>query len=462
MSLDAALIAIDRAGVSVHRELEVRERHAGDESESAPVLPDAVVVARSTEHVSAVLAACTSRGVAVTPRAAGTGKSGGCIPVAHAGGHVVLALERFAGIEEIHVGDQVAVVRPGTRLFDLKDAVRAEGLYYPPDPNSVTSCTLGGNLAENAGGPGTLRYGSTRDWTLGLEVVLADGSVQQLGRRTHKGVTGYDLTSLMVGSEGTLGVITRATLKLLPAPEQTSTLLVMLRALDDVGAATSALLSAGQMRCIELFDDLTLAPLRAASAVTIPEAVSAALLVELEGEGHLVERALERVGERLAPLRPVEILVAKHSADRERLWSVRRDMSYTLKRSARFKRSDDVVVPRSRLGELLGACRRIAEAHQLRMPSYGHAGDGNLHVNFLWDDPERTEAVDRAQHALFEATIALQGTLSGEHGIGLSKRAALSLEQAEPVIELQQRIKSLFDPSGLLNPGKMFPPRHAC
>jgi len=464
MSIDAALSAIDRAlgDGAVHRDREVRQGHAGDESECASVLPDAVVVASSTEHVAAVLRAAHAHDVAVTPRAAGTGKSGGCIPVAREGGNIVLSLEGFAGIEEIHAGDQVAVVRPGTRLGALKDAVLREDLYYPPDPNSLESCTLGGNLAENAGGPGTLRYGSTRDWVLGMEVVLADGTVQRLGRRTHKGVTGYDLTALMVGSEGTLGVITQATLKLIPRPESLSTILVMLGALSDVGPATTALHGVGNVRCIELFDDLTLAPLREHSPVPIPASVQAVLLVEFEGSEPAIERSLERAGARLMDVAPIEILVAKHAADRERLWSVRRAMSYTLRRSARFKRSEDVVVPRSRLGELLATCRLIARAHRVRMPSYGHAGDGNLHVNFLWDDPDALPRVALAQHALFVATRGLGGTLSGEHGIGLSKRDAMPLEQNPDVLALQRRIKDAFDPKGILNPGKIFPVRHSC
>lgn len=461
MSLDAALLQIERAvgASSVTRDRGVCEAHAGDESESDPVVPDAVVYARSSEAVRAVLEAASLHRTPVTPRAAGTGKSGGCIP---ASGGIVLALEGFAGIEEIHRGDQVAVVKPGTRLLDLKEAVLAEGLFYPPDPNSLASCTLGGNIAENAGGPSTLRYGSTRDWVLGLEVVGAEGTPHRLGRRTHKGVTGYDLTSLMVGSEGTLGVFTSATLKLMIRPEATTTLLVMLGALSDVGPATDALLHSGNVRCIELFDDLTLGPLRLESPVTIPAAAQALLLVELEGDGLAVERSLEEAGTRLSSLRPLDILVAKHAADRERIWSVRRAMSYTLKRSARFKRSDDVVVPRSQLGALLSACRRIAEAEGLRMPSYGHAGDGNLHVNFLWDDPDQLASVERAQAALFRATIELRGSLSGEHGIGLSKRDFIGLEQSAPVLELERRIKDVFDPRGILNPGKIFPARHSC
>jgi glycolate oxidase len=464
MSIDAALLAIDRAlgDGAVHRDRDVLAAHAGDESECPSVLPDAVVVASSTEEVAAVLSAAHAHRVAVTPRAAGTGKSGGCIPVAREGGNIVLSLEGFAGIEEIHPGDQVAVVRPGTRLGAFKDAVLNEDLYYPPDPNSLESCTLGGNLAENAGGPGTLRYGSTRDWVLGLEVVLADGSVQQLGKRSHKGVTGYDLTALMVGSEGTLGIITRATLKLIPRHESLSTILVMLGALGDVGPATTALHGVGNVRCIELFDDLTLGYLRADSPVAIPANVNAVLLVELEGSEAAIDRSLEEVGGRLMDVAPIEILVAKHAADRERLWSVRRAMSYTLRRSARFKRSEDVVVPRSRLSELLVACRRIAHEHGVRMPSYGHAGDGNLHVNFLWDDPDALPRVAAAQHALFVATVSLGGTLSGEHGIGLSKRDAMPLEQSEGVLALQRRIKDAFDPQGILNPGKILPARHSC
>jgi glycolate oxidase len=461
VALEPALLEIERAlpsgSVIVDRDL--CASYAGDESDVAPHLPDAVVRARSAADVAAVLRAASSHQVFVTPRAAGTGKSGGAIPVR---GGIVLALDAFAGIEEIHAGDLVAVSRPGTRTGVLRDAVLAEGLFYAPDPNSLGECTLGGNVAENAGGPSTFRYGSTRDWTLGLEIVTADGTILEIGKRTHKGVTGYDLVALLCGSEGTLGVITRITSKLAPAPERVRTLAIYLGALRDVGPATMAVQATGLARAIELLDDLTLAPLRERGRVQLPVGAQALLLVDLDGEEPAIERATERLAAKLEPLRPIEILVADTAAERERLWSVRREMSRTLRSLVRHKLSEDVVVPRSRLGALLEACRTIAAGHRVHMPSYGHAGDGNLHVNFLWDDPADAPRVKLAGRAVFEEVVRLGGTLTGEHGIGASKIEHLSLEQSAEVIGLQERLKATFDPKGVLNPGKMFPARHAC
>ena len=462
MSLDRALLEIDRTLPSgaVLRDPDLCASYAGDESDVSPRVPDAVVRARTTEHVAAVLRAASAHDVFVTPRAAGTGKSGGAIPVR---GGIVLCLDGFGGIEEIHRGDLVSVVRPGTRTGALREAVEAEGLFYAPDPNSLGECTLGGNVAENAGGPSTFRYGSTRDWTLGLEVVTADGTVLEIGRRTHKGVTGYDLVALLCGSEGTLGVITRITSKLAPRPERVRTLAIYLRSLADVGPATMAVQATGLARAIELLDDLTLAPLRATGRAAVPERAQALLLVDLDGEEPAIERATERLATQLEPLDPVEILVADGASDRERLWSVRREMSRTLRSLAAHKLSEDVVVPRSRLGALLTACRQIAARERVRMPSYGHAGDGNLHVNFLWDDDADAPRVRRAGRAVFEEVIRLGGTLTGEHGIGAAKAEHLSLEQSLEVIALEERLKATFDPRGILNPGKIFPAHaHAC
>ncbi|MCB9593710.1 MAG: FAD-binding protein [Sandaracinaceae bacterium] len=452
----SALIDLDRALPSgaVVTDPDVCAAYARDESEAEPRLPDAVVRARSTEDVVAVMRVATRHRVPVTPRAAGTGRSGGAVPTE---GGWVLAFERFDAIDEVSTRDAVAVVRPGAVLGDVHAAVEAEGLFYPPDPNSWASCTIGGNVAENAGGPRAFKYGVTRDWVLGLEVVLADGRVLNVGRRTTKGVTGYDLTALVVGSEGTLALVTRATLGLMPRPEVVRTLAVHLEDEAAMADAVSACLRARVTpRCVEVMDSITLGLLREAG-VPVPAGSRAMLIVEVDGETDAADRDLERVGNALLDEGTLEVLVAKHEGDREQLWSARREMSRSLRTLAVNKLSEDVVVPRSALAALLGRCRAISERRGVRMPAYGHAGDGNLHVNFLWDTPDEKPSVDLAIRDLFEATVQLGGTLSGEHGIGALKAPYLALEQSSDLIAVQRSIKATLDPLSILNPGKIFP-----
>ncbi len=428
--------------------------YAGDESETTPRPPDAVVRARSQADVVAVMKACSRHAVFVTPRAGGTGRTGGAVPVA---GGIVLAFEGMRSLDEVHRGDLVAVVQPGLILGQLHEAVEREGLFYGPDPNSLSSCALGGNLAENAGGPRAFKYGVTRDWALGLEVVTADGTPLSLGKRTIKGVTGYDLAALVIGSEGTLALITRATLKLIPKPEAIATLLALLPDVQAAARALQALVGLGIMpRCLELLDHSTLDLVRPAVAFPIGDEVRAALLVELDGSESTCQLDLERAGNAIVEVGAVEVLVARHGGERERLWGARRELSRALRASSRYKLAEDVVVPKSRIPALLDARERISARYGVRMPTYGHAGDGNLHVNFLWDDPSRGPDVHRAIEALFREVVALGGTLTGEHGIGVLKAPYLSIEQSAALIAWQKRVKALFDPQGILNPGKIF------
>jgi glycolate oxidase len=457
-TLSRALSEIGRAVDSdqLITDPDVCASYASDESEVTPRPPDAVVRARSEADVVAVMAACTRHGVFVTPRAGGTGRTGGAVPVQ---GGIVLAFEGMHEIQEIHRGDLVAVVQPGVVLGRLHEAVEAEGLFYGPDPNSLSTCALGGNLAENAGGPRAFKYGVTRDWTLGMDVVTADGTPLRLGKRTVKGVTGYDLAALVVGSEGTLAVITRATLKLIPKPESVATLLALLPDVHAAGRAVNALVKLGIVpRCLELLDSYTLDLVRPAVAFAIPEQARAALLVELDGSIGTCELDLERAGNAIQAIGALEVLVARHGGERARLWEARRELSRALRRSARFKLAEDVVVPKSQIPALLEARDRISERFAIAMPTYGHAGDGNLHVNFLWNDASEEPTVHAAIEALFRAVVALEGTLSGEHGIGVLKAPYLALEQSAQLIDWQKRIKALFDPKGILNPGKIFAP----
>lgn len=455
--LDQALIAIDRGlgSGSVITDADVLRAFSIDESETTPRMPDAAVRVRSSADVACVMRAASAHAVPVTPRGGGTGRTGGSVPVA---GGIVLSFDRMAGVKDIERDNLIVVVEPGLITGKLHEAVEAEGLFYAPDPNSLTGCVLGGNVAENAGGPRTLRYGPTRDWVLGLEMVTAEGQILRLGKRTPKGVTGYDLTSLVVGSEGTLGVVTEVTLKLVPKPEAVATLLALLPDLPSAGRAITTILRGGLLpRCLELLDEQTLAVVRPDAALPLDARARALLLLELDGDAGALDAQTERAGNALLEAGAFDVLVARHGGERDRLWSARRELTRSLRKLAKFKLSEDVVVPRNRIPDLIDACARISEANGIVMPSYGHAGDGNIHVNFLWNDASERPRVDRAIEALFRETIALGGTLSGEHGIGVLKAPFLPLEQSPELIALQERVKAVFDPKGILNPGKIFP-----
>ena len=457
VNADLALREIDRHVASdvILRDLDVREAHAGDGSEVPPHLPAAVLRPSSADDVVAILRAASTHRVPVTPRGGGTSRVGGAVPVAEG---LVLAMDRIRGISGVERTDQLAVVRPGTLLAELHAAVEAEGLFYPPDPSSLDTCQIGGNIASNAGGPRAFKYGVTGDWVLGMEVVTGSGERLHVGRRTRKGVTGYDLNRLIVGSEGTLAVVTEATLRLAPKPPAIATLLVYLPGDEAVARAIDASLTRGiTPRCVELLDGVALELVRQDTGLPMPDTARSLLLVELDGMPEDLDIAVERFGGAMDDAGAVEILVARSEAERARIWASRRAMSHALRRQARFKLSEDVAVPRSQIAPLLRRCRTLAETHGIVMPTYGHAGDGNLHVNLLWNDEAQRAAVDTAIRALFESVVAMGGTLSGEHGVGVLKAPYLSLEQPPALIAMQTRIKDAFDPAGILNPGKIFP-----
>lgn len=433
-----------------------RETHAHDDSDFHGKTPDAVVHAASTKDVAAVLEICERHGVPVTPRAGGTGRTGGAVPVE---GGVVLATGAMNGILGIEKDDLLAVVQPGVVTAALHEAVEAEGLFYPPDPNSLATCMIGGNVAENAGGPRAFKYGVTREYVLGLETCLMGGRVVRSGKRTVKGVTGYDVTALLVGSEGTLGVFTEVTLKLVPRPREIATALALFRDVRAAADAVQRVIARGLVpRCMELMDSLTIEAMKRQGFTADPRA-GALLLAEIDGKADLDEE-VAILGEALSEGDgTIDVVAAQDAAQRARLWEARRMLSPATRKLAKYKLSEDVVVPRSKLVALLGEVDRIGEATGVRYLTYGHAGDGNMHVNFLWDDPSERPAVEAAIERLMRATVALGGTLSGEHGIGLSKRPYLPIEQSAELIALQEDVKRAFDPKGLLNPGKIFPDR---
>jgi len=456
-ALPRAVLTLSRAlGESVVRDdPAVCEAAAHDESEAPWVVPAAVVEARSADDVAAVLRVCHDEGVAVFPRGAGTGRVGGATVTVPG---IVLDTTRLNTLDELNPQDALAVVGPGLVTGAFHAAAEAEGMFYPPDPQSAQWCTLGGNLATNAGGPRAFKYGVTRDWVLGLEAILPGGTHVAMGRRTRKGVTGYDLTALLVGSEGTLAVITRATLRLVALPTAVVGVWARFSSVLAAGAAVVELARRGlRPRCVELLDGVCCAVLDAAVAGLGLDGAGALLLLECDGyDPRAVSAEAEAVAAVCVAAGAEGVSLAEEADAREALWAARRVMSRALRARARWKLSEDVVVPVTAVPRLLEAVQTIAETERLTLPTYGHAGDGNLHVNLLWDHPDEAPRVERAIASLFRATLSLGGTLSGEHGIGVLKAPFLPWEQSSALIALQRSVKASFDPRGVLNPGKIF------
>jgi len=420
-----------------------------------PASPDAVVRVASTEEVSRLLALAAEAEVPVHPRGAGTGLSGGAVP---RGGGLVLALNDLNRTLTVDPADSVAVVGAGVITLDLHRAAEARGLFYPPDPASLGACTIGGNVAENAGGPRCLKYGVTRDYVLGLEVVLAGGAVLHLGGRTLKNVTGYDLVRLFTGSEGTLGVITEATLRLIPQPPARTTLAALYDDLTLAGETVVAIGQAGPVpAALEILDRASIRYAEAYRPSGLDLAGEALLLIEVDGPDsasvHDQARRLEHVcrgsGAR-------QVLVAEDAAQAGRLWQVRRSVSAAIVRLKPTKISEDATVPRSRVPEMIRRLAAIRAKHGVDLVVFGHAGDGNLHPNIVANrrDPEEMARVERAVNDIFDAALALGGTLSGEHGIGLLKRRFLSRQLGPAERAAMRAVKMAFDPGNILNPGK--------
>ena len=431
------------------------DAYARDESDSGVYPPHVVLLPEDTAQVSAIFKACQAHGVPFTPCGARSGKSGGSLPLR--GG--VVSLERMNRIRAISTEDLTAVVEPGVVTGDLMKAVEAQGLFYPPDPNSWEFCTLGGNVAENAGGPRALKYGVTRDYVIGLEWVMPDGEVLRVGRRTIKGVAGYDLVGLFVGSEGTLGVATEITVQLIPLPRQVMTALVVFPSVLHAARGVSAVLAAGLLpRCLELIDEVAVQAIVHRGSFQFPTGTGAALIAEVDGntpEGVFAE--LKQLGDICEAQGATQTLVAQDASQRERLWAARRVISPALRALKAAKISEDIVVPRSKIPDIIEQLKRMGDALGLTVATYGHAGDGNLHANILYDGPSQRPLVEEALRRMLELTVALGGTITGEHGVGHAKREYLALEQAPALLELQRRLKAFFDPSGLLNPEKIFP-----
>jgi glycolate oxidase len=440
------------------------EDYGRDESPLPEVhQPACAVLVETTEQAAAVLRLCLEHKVPVTPRGAGSGMCGGALPL-HGG--VVLSTERMTRIKEIDPGDLIAVVEPGVVTGRLQEAVEAQRLFYPPDPASLEFCSIGGNASTNAGGPRAFKYGVTREYILGLEVALMGGEVLRCGRRTAKGVTSYDLVAGFVGTEGTFGVITELTVKLLPLPMAAATVLGVFADVAAAGAAISALLRDGlRPRVLELADRNSIEAIRDKSRYRFPANAGSIVLLEIDGEPEAMGMMMEKIGVRCDELGALDVLAATEPAERRAVWEARRLISPALKASYRIKLNEDVCVPRGRIVEMLARVDRVAAETHVTCAVFGHAGDGNLHVNLLSNDDPSDPLVRKhmwaAAKQIFAHTIELGGTLSGEHGVGLTKRDYIAMEQSERLIEWQHRWKAMWDPSGLLNPGKRLPDRRS-
>ena len=439
---------------------EMIEPYTHDETPELTGWPDVVVKAASAEEVSAILKLANELRIPVTPRGGGQGLSGGAVPVC---GGIVLSLERMNRILEIDHGNLMATVEPGVITGELHRAVEAEGLFYPPDPASLDSCLIGGNVAEGAGGPRAVKYGTTKDYVCGLEVVLASGESMQLGGKLVKNVAGYNLIQLLVGSEGTLGVVTKIVLRLLPLPKAQIDLLVPYDSFEKAASTVSAIIAQSIIpTTIEFMEGETVRACERLLAKPVPfSEAEAQLLIQLTGPSReMLEDDLDQVGEICLDNGALEVLVAQDRPTRERLWEARRMIIEALNHESPINRTEDVSVPRSEIPPLLTGIHQISERVGIRTLCFGHAGDGNVHVNFLkYDLPDHLwhEGLELARKALYDLTLSLGGSITGEHGIGATRRAFLAYSLGEAPVEIMRRIKDAFDPNHILNPGKILP-----
>ncbi len=450
----AGLLGEDRVSV----EASVLVAHATDKWH-ASALPDVVVLARSTGDVSRTLAFANEHRIPVTPRGAGVGYVGGCVP-SHGG--IALSVAKMNRILEVSPEDGVAVVQPGVITGDLQDAAREKGWYYPPDPASLRECSIGGNVATNAGGPRCLKYGVTRHYVLGLEVVLADGSILRTGGRNHKNKTGFDLIGMFVGSEGLLGVVTEITVRLIPHPQTRAILTATFPAFDTAAAAVQAILNSGRLpSALEITDGFTLAAAREYLGPDILPNGDAHLIVEIDGREQSVHREIKNLAAFLETLGALSIEEALDEKSVEDVWKMRREFSYSLRATGLTKLNEDVVVPRSRLVDLVGFARRLEAETGIAVACFGHAGDGNIHTNLMvadYGDPAVRERADAALDKLFRWIIENGGAITGEHGIGLAKKRWYP-DALPPVARaVHEALKAALDPRGILNPGKFVGP----
>ena len=433
---------------------EVLEEHGTDRWNFSH-LPEVVVFAESRDDVVAVMKFANERGIPVTTRGAGVGYVGGCVPVE---GGIALSVVRMNSVVEIMPEDGVVVTQPGVILRDLQVAVSELGWYYPPDPASLNECSIGGNLATNAGGPRCLKYGVTKNYVLGLEVVLASGEILHVGGRCHKNKTGFDLLHLFVGSEGMLGVITEATLRIIPHPQTRAMLTATFPEFVDAAGAVQAILNSGHLpSALEITDEFTLKAARAYLGEGSLRPGKAHLIVEIDGRAKAVASELKELEE---VLNEVGALSSEFHADEEaceKVWQLRRDFSYSLRATGLTKLNEDIVVPRSKLVELAAFAAGLEKKTGIPVACFGHAGDGNIHTNLMvedYDNPVVREKADAALDVLFTWVLENGGVITGEHGVGLAKKPWIKDALGDVAFAAHHTVKNAFDPKGILNPGK--------
>ncbi len=422
--------------------------------------PEAVAFPASTKEISAIMELAQATPFAVVPRGAGSGMTGGALPVE---GGLVLSCSRLNRILEIDTENQIAVVEPGVITGDFRKELQQHHLFYPPDPASLKFCTMGGNVAECAGGPSAVKYGVTRDYILGLEVVLADGRIMETGVRTAKGVVGYDLTRLFTGSEGTLGIITKIIVKIIPLPNAKRTFLVLCSTLRQAALLVSEILAHHTPCTLEYMDRTALSIVKNTLPFTLPDNAEALLLIEVDGDETHVANQSSALGSFLRTKKDLlKIKEAQSEDEVAALWTARRSVSPAAFNLKPNKSSEDVVVPRNKIPDLVSYAEKLGTENKLTIFTFGHAGDGNIHVNIMLDreNSDEVHRAGKAKEALFRKVIELGGTLSGEHGIGITKAAFLPLELDQTSLQVMQSMKKLFDPNNILNPGKIFAPEN--
>jgi glycolate dehydrogenase FAD-linked subunit len=429
--------------------------HSGDKW-FAHETPEVVVFAQSTDDVSRLLRFANENKIPVTARGAGYGYVGSCVPIRRG---IALSLMRMNQIKEINFADAIAVVEPGVITGELKRAVRSKKLFYPPDPASFEHCTIGGNVATNAGGPRCLKYGVTRNYITGLEVILANGDLLRTGGRVHKNKTGFDLIGLFVGSEGMLGVATEITLKLLPLPPARATLSASFDTMSEAAATVQQIFVAGFLpSSLEIADKFTLEAAREDSGSARVPSGNAHLLLDLDGQEETVGVEMQKVRDLIKSRKPTALEIATNESDCERLWALRREFSNALRATGLTKLNEDIVVPRSRLVGLIAFAEGLSKRSGFPIACFGHAGDGNIHVNIMADRYNREAAVrEKVQAALdelFAQALEWGGVITGEHGIGLAKKRWWPDASSEVARELHRTLKRALDPNNILNPGK--------
>jgi D-lactate dehydrogenase (quinone) len=429
----------------------------GYDNSRRQALPQAVVFARDEDQVAALVRLCAEAGLPLIARGLGTGTTGATVPDR---GGVVLSFERMDRIRRIEPGDRLAVVEPGVTNAGLQKAIAAAGFFWPPDPTSAAVCTIGGNLAYNSAGPRAVKYGTPRENTLGLRAVTGTGEVFQTGVLTTKGVVGYDLTRLIIGSEGTLALVTEATLKLTPLPEAKRTLRATYADIHSAARAVSAIMAQPVTPCaLEIMDGSAIEMVSRYSELDLPDGAGALLMIEVDGPTACIQEAQRAVGEAARGAGLLELRLAETAEEVAALWKTRKALSPALRHIAPKKINEDVVVPVSHMGAFIDGLEQLARETGIRIVNFGHAGNGNIHVNLLID-PDDAEEVARAAHcldAVFALVLRLGGTLSGEHGVGLEKRDFVDRELDPVALRLMHAIKAQFDPAGILNPGKSLP-----